>query len=339
MPRSVHVTAPGRLHFGLWSLGGGTGRQFGGVGAMIEQPQLRLSITPAEDLQATGDGAERVIEFARRWAEFHATQTRSTSEECVWEDPACRIDVQAAIPEHSGLGSGTQLALAVAAGLNAFCGLPSQTPQELALSVGRGLRSAVGTYGFVFGGLIVEQGKLPDEPISPLDCRIDLPEAWRFVLVRPRGLSGLAGADEVEVFAALAAVPPHATEDLIGEVRDRLIPAAATTNFRQFADSLYRYGQLSGELFAARQGGPYNGPTITTLIERIRSLGMMGVGQSSWGPTVYVVCPSQEEANHFSNRLQADVGDGLEISVSKPCNHGAQIDVHEAPLDELHHAD
>ena len=71
--------------------------------------------------------------------------------------------------------------------------LPSQSPQELALSVGRGLRSAVGTYGFVFGGLIVEQGKLPDEPISPLDCRIDLPEAWRFVLVRPLGLTGIAG--------------------------------------------------------------------------------------------------------------------------------------------------
>src|SRR5437899_2708263 len=115
MSRVVQVTAPSRLHFGLWSLGGGEGRQFGGVGAMIEQPQLRLSLEPAQELKATGAGMERVVAFARRWASFQGS-----------DEPACRIDVQAVIPEHVGLGSGTQLALAVAAGLNAFCGLPSQ---------------------------------------------------------------------------------------------------------------------------------------------------------------------------------------------------------------------
>src|SRR4051794_13170979 len=146
MSRTVQVTAPSRLHFGLWSLGGGEERQFGGVGAMIEQPQLRLLLEPAERLAVIGGSAQCVIAFALRWAEFHQMN-----------EPACRIDIQASIPEHAGLGSGTQLALAVAAGLNAFFRLPSQSPQELALSVGRGLRSAVGTYGFVFGGLIVEQ--------------------------------------------------------------------------------------------------------------------------------------------------------------------------------------
>src|SRR5262249_8559712 len=157
------------------------------------------------------------------------------------ELPGCRLQIEEAIPQHAGLGSGTQLALAVAAALNVFAGLPSQTPQELALSVGRGLRSAVGTFGFVFGGLIVEQGKLPDEPISPLDCRIDLPLAWRFVLLRPRGLAGLAGRDETEAFAALAAVPEAITKELITETRERLVPAAAMEDFPEFARSLYRY--------------------------------------------------------------------------------------------------
>jgi len=184
MPHVVHVTAPSRLHFGLWSLGGGERRQFGGVGAMIERPELSLSIISAPELSAAGDSAERALASARRWAEFHRLPP-----------PRCRIEISTMIPRHAGLGSGTQLGLAVAAGLNAFCGLPSQTPQELALSVGRGLRSAVGTYGFVFGGLIVEQGKLPNEPISPLDCRINMPGAWRLFLVRPRGLAGLAGED------------------------------------------------------------------------------------------------------------------------------------------------
>src|SRR5439155_6189948 len=116
-------------------------------------------------------------------------------------------------------GVGTQFALAVAAGLNAFFDLPSQGATELALSVGRGLRSAVGTYGFVFGGLLVEQGKLQEELISPLDCRINLPDPWRFVLVRPKGMSGLAGEDEADAFRRLPDVPPPATELLIAEVR------------------------------------------------------------------------------------------------------------------------
>src|SRR5436190_1584320 len=269
MPRVVHVTAPSRLHFGLWSLGGGDGRQFGGVGAMIERPDLKLLLTEAGEFTAVGDSAERAIASARRWAEFHRLAL-----------PSCRIEICKMIPEHAGLGSGTQLGLSVAAGLNAFCGLPSQTPTELALSVGRGLRSAVGTYGFIFGGLIVEQGKLSDEPISPLDCRIDLPDDWRFVLVRPRGLAGLAGRDETEAFAALAAVPLQVTEALIAEARDRLVPAAAATDFPAFATSVYRYGRLSGEIFAAWQGGPYNGPVIATLIEEILSRGWQGVGQS-----------------------------------------------------------
>src|SRR6185369_9568677 len=140
----VHITAPSRLHFGLWSLGGVGARQFGGVGAMIEKPALKLTVTEASDFSTAGQCAVLAVDYARRWATFHQRQL-----------PSCYLTIEQAIPQHAGLGSGTQLALAVAAALNAFAGLPSQTPTELALSVGRGLRSAVGTYGFVFGGLII----------------------------------------------------------------------------------------------------------------------------------------------------------------------------------------
>lgn len=315
----VHVAAPSRLHFGLWSLGGtGEGvRQFGGVGAMIDRPGLKLSIWPAMELNAVGPMSERAVVFARRWAEFHGRAV-----------PQCQIYVQAAPPEHVGLGTGTQLGLAVAAGLNAYCGLPSQTPQELALSVGRGLRSAVGTYGFVMGGLVVEQGKLPGEPISPLDCRIDLPADWRFVLVRHGAAAGLSGEEEAAAMAELPTVPAAVTEELIGEVRERLIPAAATKDFAPFASSLYRYGHLSGQCFAARQGGPYNGPVLTALVEQIRQLGFAGVGQSSWGPTLFVVIESDEAATSLRDKLlQRPDAAALLVEIARPCNCGVQIDV------------
>jgi beta-ribofuranosylaminobenzene 5'-phosphate synthase len=315
MSRSVHVTAPGRLHFGLWSLGGTPGRQFGGVGAMIEQPGVELRVEPAAS-DAASPGSERALEFGRRWATYHGR-----------EAPACRIELKSVIPEHAGLGSGTQLALSVAAGLSAFCDLPAQTPQELALSVGRGLRSAVGTYGFAFGGLIVEQGKLEGELISRLDCRIEIPANWRFVLVLPRGLSGLAGSDEAAAFGGLPPVPHAVTEKLVAEIHDALVPAAATVDFDRFAASLYRYGHLSGECFAARQGGPYNGPLLTALVERIRQLGHEGVGQSSWGPTIFTACPSQSAAERLVEQLAAESKFGvLNFFVSAPCNRGVQIE-------------
>jgi beta-RFAP synthase len=319
MSRTVHVTAPSRLHFGLWSLSGGSGRQFGGVGAMVEQPGLALEVRPWPQLVATGPLADRAVYYARRWAEFHGHPT-----------PSCQLQVVSAAPQHVGLGIGTQLALSIAAGLNRLCGLPSQTSPELALSVGRGLRSAVGTYGFVLGGLIVEQGKLPGEPVSPLDCRIELPDQWRFVLARPTGLAGLAGDDEASAIASLPAVPPHVTELLVAEVREQLVPGAATADFPLFAESLYRYGNLSGRCFAPRQGGPYNGPLLTRLVEQIRSLGAVGVGQSSWGPTLFAVQPSQAAAEQLAARLQrlADVPQ-LQIVIAPPCNRGARIDVIE----------
>ena len=316
MPRTVHVAAPSRLHFGLWSLGG-AGRQFGGVGVMVERPGLRLEIAEATRFAARGPLADRAAAFARRWAEFQRLSL-----------PACEILVREVPPEHVGLGTGTQLALAVAAGLNAWWGLPSQSPLELAISVGRGQRSAVGTYGFAHGGLIVEQGKVAGELVSPLDCRVSLPEDWRFVLVRPVELTGLSGDDEAHAIDALAEIPSPIHAQLVAEAREHLVPAAATADFADYANSLYRYGNLSGQCFAARQGGPYNGPVLRALVERIREVGHAGVGQSSWGPTLFVVTQSQRIAEELTRRLaDEDAFGALETLITPPCNSGARIDL------------
>lgn len=316
MPRLITVTAPSRLHFGLFGLSQGEGRMFGGVGAMVNQPVLKLRVRGGARFECAGMLADRVQEFAQRWAEFHRLSGL----------PDCHIEVLDAPPNHVGLGVGTQLGLSVAAGLNAFAGLPAAGPQELALSVGRGLRSAIGTYGFVMGGLIVEQGKLPGEPISPLDCRIDLPPDWRFVLLRPVGWQGLSGEQEEQAIGGLPRVAESTTERLIAIARDELIPAAATANFPQFAESLFQFGQLAGSMFSARQGGPYNGPLLTRLIHGLRGHGIAGVGQSSWGPTLFAALPDQHSAIVLANLLQQDHPEGpLEVTIAAPNNTGALV--------------
>ncbi len=146
--RRIEVVAPCRLHFGLLSFGHSSRRQFGGVGVMVDGPAVRLSVTAAERFETTGPLADRARQFACCWAE-HAGFPAGPSSAL-----ACRIEIQSAAPEHSGLGIGTQLALSVAAALTAWFDRAPLPPAELAQSVGRGQRSAVGTYGFATGGLI-----------------------------------------------------------------------------------------------------------------------------------------------------------------------------------------
>jgi beta-RFAP synthase len=282
---------------------------------MVDQPALQLRMRESTAFSCHGPLADRATEFARRWSTFHQLS----------ELPACNVELLKIPPNHVGLGVGTQLALSVAAGLNAFTGLAA-SPQELALSVGRGARSAIGTYGFAMGGLLVERGKLPGEPIAPLDCRIDLPSDWRFVLLRPAGWQGLSGDQEEQAIGELPRVSPETTARLISLARDKLVPAAATTDFPAFAESLHEFGRLSGGMFAARQGGPYNGPVLTRLVTWLRSRGYAGVGQSSWGPTLFVVLPDQHSAIVLADLLQQEKPEGpLEVTIAAPNNRGALV--------------
>ena len=52
--RPVTVRAPGRLHFGMFSFGVPTLRQYGGVGVMIDQHQTELQVTPADRFACLG---------------------------------------------------------------------------------------------------------------------------------------------------------------------------------------------------------------------------------------------------------------------------------------------
>ncbi len=105
------------------------------------------------------------------------------------------------------------------------------------------------------------------------------------------------------------------------------MPAAASGNFAEFSESLYRYGFQAGMLFAKRQGGPYAGRRAAELVEWVRGEGIRGVGQSSWGPTIFAVLPDAESAADFAVRVEKRFSAApLSIVVAAPANHGARID-------------
>jgi predicted sugar kinase len=218
------------------------------------------------------------------------------------------------------------LGLAVARALNAFTRDNENAPDKLAASVGRGQRSAVGTYGFSLGGLIAEEGKIPGETLAPLETRIALPEPWRWLLIQPQGANGLHGRSERQAFSTLDDVSEDHRQELAVELRERLIPAARRGDFLSFSDSLFRFGYRAGLCFKDIQGGAYHGPRIEQIVSIARSLGISGVGQSSWGPTVFGLCPDESAAQAIARKLRECLLDA-DTSITGTANQGAQITV------------
>jgi beta-RFAP synthase len=281
---------------------------------MIDTPSVVVRGTPAEEFKTSGEAALRVDEFAAHWQ----TVTKQP------KLPPIHIHVETLGKPHSGLGSGTQLALATAVLLQQGSDLAVNSIEQLAALVGRGRRSAVGTYGFAYGGLIVERGKLAHEAISPLDQRLELPQDWRFVLIRPNADLGLHGADEQRAFAELPAVPNETADYLNRLLDEQLLPAVQTGDFMRFSESLYEYGYRSGLCFASAQGGAYRGPRLTKLVELVRSLGVIGVGQSSWGPTLFAAVRDDRAAAELVTQLRLR-DDDLSLVIAAPTVTGARL--------------
>ena len=319
MTSLVHVRAPCRLHFGMFGFGRADRPQFGGVGVMVEPPVIEVTIRPAAAFHVFGDLAER----ARRFATL---ATRAWSQQ---DMPACAIHVRSP-DNHVGLGVGTQLALSVAAGLRHFLQLPDAPVEELAASVGRAQRSAVGTYGFRYGGLIVDAGLFPGATArglaGRLAQRVALPDEWCFVLVCPADRRGLAGDSEADAFARLPPVPGEVTDELLRITHDEILPAVGRGDCCAFGEAVFRYGRLAAECFAAVQGGPFANSNIERLVGSVRNHGVTGVGQSSWGPTVFALCESESEAKELAERLRRYEGaENSTITIARPNNRGAIV--------------
>jgi beta-RFAP synthase len=330
----IRVRAAARLHFGLLSLPaegedhwpdrhGALAlpvRRFGGVGLMIEAPPLALTAAPAAGWSAEGPLGERALAFARRFA---ATVPAGAL-------PQQHLVVVSAPAEHSGLGTGTQLGLAVARALAAAAGLDRLDAVALTRRVGRGLRSALGVHGFAGGGFLVEAGKRRRDEVAPLVARLPLPEDWRIVLAVPPAESGLHGERERQAFARLRARPGGlaATDALCRLVLLGMLPALAGHDLEAFGEALHDFNARVGETFAAAQGGTYAGAAVADVVAFVRRQGVRGAGQSSWGPAVFAVVGDEDRAADLAARLgQRFALSAAEVIVTRGCNHGAILSV------------
>jgi beta-RFAP synthase len=294
---SVFVEAPARLHFGVLDLAGRLGRHFGGLGAAIPCPSLLLEAKPSPQLAASGPDRTRALEFARKFLAFHGLPEAGS------------LIIHRAIPSHAGLGSGTQLGLAVARALAELHGIESSV-LELAAAVARGKRSAIGTWAFALGGFIVEGGRrVGSEEIAPLLARYEVPRSWRCVVAVPQGPPGLSGEAESSAFARLAPPPDGEIERVSHLVLMQLLPALVEGDLPSFGDALSAVQRITGSWFAGQQGGIFAPGPTQQLVASMAEWGAVGVGQSSWGPAAYGLVPSDEDASALAQQVRSRLGD------------------------------
>jgi beta-ribofuranosylaminobenzene 5'-phosphate synthase len=311
---TVRIEAPARLHLGMLDASGEGARRFGGLGAAVVRPGVVVEATDeAEELVVEGEDADRARRVAERCLDALGAGAGGA-----------RVRVVEAIPAHVGLGSGTKLALAVAAALAALHGR-TPDPPALARMAGRGARSAVGLWTFALGGLVVEGGRRRgDDDPAPLLVRHAMPEEWCCVLAIPVAEPGLSGGAEEAAFADLRPDPERSA--LIAQiVLTALLPALVERDLAEFGAALTALQRLVGDAFAAAQGGTFH-PRSGPLVEALLRHGAAGAGQSSWGPAVYGLAGGEAQARDLAGALEADVGPGGRVEVVRFDNAGARAE-------------
>jgi beta-ribofuranosylaminobenzene 5'-phosphate synthase len=315
----VVVEAAARLHLGFLDLNGDCGRLFGSLGVAIDHPRCVVEARPAGRAEATGDSAGDVREVLDALGRARGAA------------PAVAVRTRESIPRHAGLGSGTQLRLAAARAAARV--LDWRLPvRELARLAGRGRRSGIGVAVFERGGFVVDAGHRyqgrevgRDEELPPVIVRHAVPRDWCFVIVTPPDAPGLSGSPEERVFQSL----PPMSGDTVGRICRLLLmkaaPAVATDDIRAFGEAITEIQLLVGEHFAPFQGGGvYASPAGKRAVELALKAGAAGVGQSSWGPTVFALVRGRDGAAGLAEELRGALGAETRVWSTRVRNRGAR---------------
>lgn len=315
--RFVSVRAPARLHLGFLDMHGGFGRKFGSLGLSISDIETSLTAEYANDIDITGPSSERAENYAEQVLSHFGI------------DGGVKMSINSAIPEHSGLGSGTQLSLAVASAISNLYELPEQQAGHLAAMLHRGARSGIGIGTFMHGGFIVDGGRGENTEVPPVISHMPFPEHWRIVLVFDDEAEGMNGVPERRAFNTL---PPmdEATSGLLCRLTlMQALPAITEKDCSRFGQAITQIQNIVGDYFADAQGGRYTSPLLKPVLDAMENEGATGIGQSSWGPTGFAIFPDEPMAFQAMKKRRDEWQSEprLRFVMSKACNSRAIISV------------
>ena len=230
------IQTPSRIHVSLIDLNASIGRIDGGLGLTLQDPTIVIKADKSNKIETEGPHSEKAKDAAEKVLKHLKI------------DNGIKISIEKAYPQHIGLGSGTQLSLAVG---KAVCELYNQklSINEIAKTVERGGTSGIGTAAFEKGGFILDAGHstrekkdfLPSSASSakpaPILARYDFPD-WKIVLVVPKIRKQVHGKKEINIFQRFCPIDIGEVQKLTHLIMMKTLPAILEKDIQSFGQSI-----------------------------------------------------------------------------------------------------
>ncbi len=315
----IRITSPSRLHLTLIDMNASWGRIDGGAGISLESPHITISAERSDQIEVEGDSILK-------------ERMEAAAGKVLPEGEGIRIFIEEDMYAHVGLGSGTQASLSAAAAVNELYGL-GMGVRELAIAVGRGGTSGIGVASFESGGFIVDGGHKFSEKGSfspssasradpaPVLFRHDLPD-WDIVLALP-DTQGAHDAKEADIFRKVCPIPLNEVQEVSHMILMKMMPAIIEDDIEAFGravNHIQTLGFKKREVQLQRQA-------VRDVITLMQESGAYGAGMSSFGPVVYGVVDSREDAAYIMEDVQdhLDRTIGGRVMITRANNTGADI--------------
>ncbi len=331
---SLRITTPCRIHLSLIDENGYTGRVDGGIGLMLDRPNVIF--------EASNSAKEFKIEAHKYYRESIEVINEIASKvfkQYNISNKNFHFNLKRYFPSHVGLGSKTQLSLAIATAITKLKNFTHLTHRDLTKLVERGGTSGIGWRGFNTGGFILDGGHdfgrgKEKETFLPSSASIsanpamtifrhNIPEHWRFVLVIPNVKKGAFGDEEVSVFQDYAPIPRKEVNEVSHQVIMKILPGIIRGDLICFGEGLRRIQNIGFKKIEI----DLQHDKVKELIKFFEDYGLKAYGMSSFGPSVVGIVESDLEAETLLREIQKNQKNGGgHIYICKPNNNGAKIE-------------
>lgn len=324
----MYIKSPSRLHLGLIDMNGSYGRLDGGIGLTIQDPNFVLYGESAEngitidfnensDLNDTikNECIKKITSAAEKVIDYYDV------------DEGFYFRVDSAYLPHSGLGSGTQIALSTGKLITEHIGQKSNGI-TLGKITGRGGTSGIGVFAFDHGGFIVDGGHSRKEKDSFLPSsaskasppqlfgRYEFPDEWGVLLVILKSDVSVNGQKEVNIFEKYCPIDRHEVELYSHLIFMNMIPFLLEKDLPCFGNIINKIQTIGFKNIEIM----LQSDNIKQLMSKLVEIGAYAVGMSSFGPTVYSFYDKTNK--HIVEEIKEYVGDDGIVLTTKAQNHG-----------------
>lgn len=305
--RSITVSSPARIHLGFFGIEDNFGYSFGSMGLAINKYKTSVKICSSQKFETN---------LPKKYENRIKKIIKSTN-----ISNKFKISLLNELKSHIGLGSGTQTSLCIGKAISSYFNL-KLTTNELVNFFQRGLRSGTGIGIFEKGGFVLDSCKKPGE-YPQIIVRKSFPSHWRLILVSDVKSTGYSGIKEKNFFLNDKVLKKRVS-DLSHITLRGILPAIVYEDYNCFIENIAEFQRITSLYYRKVQKGTFSSKKISNIMQYLGQLGIIGTGQSSWGPSSYIFAESINHAKEIINILnnKFSMYNSLKYEIVKPNNSG-----------------